>query len=62
MRLKYKNEIFKVLHQSSVADFEAGAITEEQMREYDRACLEPEAQSAPKAARTTKRALASASV
>jgi DNA-binding transcriptional regulator YiaG len=59
MGLKYKSEIFKVLHQSSVADFEAGAITAEEMREFDRDCLVQAPKPAPKSVRTTKRALAS---
>jgi DNA-binding transcriptional regulator YiaG len=62
MGLKYKSEIFKMLHEDSVADFEAGAITEEEMREFDRACLVQDEPAAPKAARTAKRALSPASV
>jgi DNA-binding transcriptional regulator YiaG len=59
MGLKYKSEIFKMLHEDSVADFEAGAITAEEMREFDRACLVQEPKPAPKAVRPAKRALAS---
>jgi DNA-binding transcriptional regulator YiaG len=51
MGLKYKSEIFKMLHEDSVADFEAGAITEEEMREFDRACLVQEPKPEPNAAR-----------
>jgi DNA-binding transcriptional regulator YiaG len=59
MEKRYKSEIMMVLHQLSVENFKIGAITEEEMREFDRACLEPEPQPAPKAARAAKRALAS---
>jgi DNA-binding transcriptional regulator YiaG len=47
---KYKSEILMVLHQEAIANFEVGAITEEEMREYDKDCLvhEPEqAEEAP---------------
>ncbi|MCL1993747.1 MAG: hypothetical protein FWG66_12465 [Spirochaetes bacterium] len=37
--MKYKSEIFKAVHQDAVADFEVGAISETQMREYDEMCL-----------------------
>jgi DNA-binding transcriptional regulator YiaG len=62
MRLKYKSEILKVLYEDALGLFEIGAITEEQMRETASNCLMLEPQPKPKAERTTKRALASASV
>jgi len=37
--MKYKSEIFEVLHQDAIADFEAGAISESRMREFDEMCL-----------------------
>jgi len=37
--MKYKSEIYEVLHQDAMADFEVGAISETQMREYDELCL-----------------------
>ena len=42
--MKYKSEIFEVVHQDAVADFEVGAISEARMREFDKMCLvqEPE--------------------
>jgi len=42
--MKYKSEIYEVLHQDAVADFEVGAISEARMREFDEMCLaqEPE--------------------
>jgi DNA-binding transcriptional regulator YiaG len=56
---KYKTKILKVLHQMAVEDFKIGAISEERMREYDRACLVQEPKPASKAVRVAKRALAS---
>jgi DNA-binding transcriptional regulator YiaG len=44
MRLKYKSKIMEAIHEDALGLFEVGAITEEQMREFDRACLEPETQ------------------
>ena len=42
--MKYKSEIFEVIHQDAIADFEVGAISEARMREFDKMCLaqEPE--------------------
>ena len=42
--MKYKSEIYEVIHQDAVADFEVGAISEVRMREFDEMCLvqEPE--------------------
>ncbi|MCL2232064.1 MAG: hypothetical protein FWB99_03205 [Treponema sp.] len=37
--MKYKSEIYEVLHRDAMADFEVGAISETQMREYDELCL-----------------------
>jgi putative transcriptional regulator len=63
MKLKYKSKIFKMLHEDATGLFEIGAISEERMREYDRACLVQEPKPAPQpkstAVRPAKRALAS---
>ena len=42
--MKYKSEIYEVVHQDAVANFEVGAISEIEMREFDEMCLiqEPE--------------------
>ena len=42
--MKYKSEIYEVVHQDAVANFEVGAISEARMREFDEMCLvqEPE--------------------
>jgi len=41
---KYYSEICEVMHQEAMAEFEAGLISEAEMREYDELCLiqEPE--------------------
>ena len=36
---KYKSEIYEVLHQDALADFEVGAISEDRMREYGEMCF-----------------------
>jgi len=37
--MKYKSEILKVIHQDAMADFEVGAISEKEMKEFDKMCL-----------------------
>jgi len=37
--MKYKSEIYEVVHQDAMANFEVGAISEAQMREFDEMCL-----------------------
>jgi DNA-binding transcriptional regulator YiaG len=41
--MKYKSEIFEVIHESATEKFKIGAISEERMREYDKMCLASEA-------------------
>ena len=36
---KYKSEIYEVIHQDAMADFEVGAISEARMKEYDDMCF-----------------------
>ena len=40
--MRYKSEIYEVVHQDAVANFEVGAISEIEMREFDEMCLEQE--------------------
>ena len=40
--MKYKSEIFEVIHESATEKFKIGAISEERMREYDKMCLASE--------------------
>jgi len=37
--MKYKSEIYEVVHQDAVEMFKIGAISEERMREFDKMCL-----------------------
>jgi putative transcriptional regulator len=37
--MKYKSEIFEVVHQDATEMFKIGAISEERMREFDEMCL-----------------------
>ena len=37
--MKYKSEIYEVVHQDATAMFEIGAISEAKMREFDEMCL-----------------------
>jgi putative transcriptional regulator len=43
--MKYKSEIYEVMHQDAIADFEVGAISETRMREYDEMCLVQESET-----------------
>jgi DNA-binding transcriptional regulator YiaG len=52
--MRYKSEIYEVIHQDAVANFEVGAISEDQMREYDEMCLVREPRTANETAETTK--------
>jgi DNA-binding transcriptional regulator YiaG len=53
--MKYKSEIFEVIHQSGAAKYEIGAISAAEMREYDKMCLVQEPKPAHKAANPAKR-------
>ena len=37
--MTYKSEIYEVVHQDAVANYEVGAISESEMREFDKMCL-----------------------
>jgi putative transcriptional regulator len=52
--MRYKSEIFEVIHQSATDKFEIGAITPAAMREFDEICLVREPESAKEAALTAK--------
>jgi len=43
--MKYKSEIFEVIHQSAVEKFKIGAITEAKMSEYNEMCLVSETET-----------------
>jgi len=60
--MKYKSEIYEVIHQDATADYEAGAISEEKMKEYDKMCLVQEPETSYKADKSPKTEYAAASV
>jgi len=43
--MKYKSEIYEVVHQDAMANFEVGAISEAKMREFDEMCLVQESEA-----------------
>ena len=38
--MKYKSEIFEVLHQDAIADFKVGAISETELQEFEEMCFD----------------------
>ena len=43
--MKYKSEIYEVVHQDAIANFEIGAISETEMRDFDKMCLVQESET-----------------
>ncbi|MCL2191113.1 MAG: XRE family transcriptional regulator [Treponema sp.] len=43
--MRYKSEIYEVVHQDAMANFEVGAISEAEMREFDEMCLATESKA-----------------
>jgi len=37
--MRYKSEIYEVIHRDAVANFDVGAISAAEMREFDEMCL-----------------------
>jgi len=48
---KYKSEIYEVIHQDAMANFDIGAISKAEMQKFDKMCLVKE----PKASYKTKK-------
>ena len=46
--MKYKSEIFEVIHQSAIEKFKIGAISESRMNEYNEMCLAESNETAEK--------------
>lgn len=46
MKRKYQSEILKAIHEDAAANYEVGAISADEMREYDQNCLAPSVKSA----------------
>jgi len=44
--MKYKSEIYEVVHENAIEKFKIGAISEARMREYDEMCLVKESEVA----------------
>ena len=44
--MKYKSEIYEVVHQDATEMFKIGAISKERMREFDKMCLASETDAA----------------
>jgi len=44
--MKYKSEIYEVVHQDATEMFKIGAISKERMREFDKMCLASETDTA----------------
>jgi len=40
--MKYESDILEMIHKNAIIDFKLGIISEEEMNEYDEACLSPE--------------------
>ena len=43
--MKYRSEIFEVLHQDAIADFKVGAISEVELREFEEMCFVQESET-----------------
>jgi DNA-binding transcriptional regulator YiaG len=43
--MKYKSEIYEVVHNDAVEMFKIGAISEDRMKEYDKKCLVQETET-----------------
>jgi DNA-binding transcriptional regulator YiaG len=52
--MKYKSEIFEVIHQDATEMFAIGAISAARMREYDRDCLVQEPETVKETVETTE--------
>jgi DNA-binding transcriptional regulator YiaG len=37
--LRYKSDAFQAIHEDALANYEVGAITREELEEYERACF-----------------------
>jgi len=42
--MKYKSEIYEVIHQDAMANFEIGAISKAEMQKFDKMCLVQESE------------------
>ena len=49
--MKYKSDAYEAIHEDAMANFEVGAISEAEMREFDKMCLISEPKKTRKAER-----------
>ena len=50
--MKYKSEIYEVVHQDATAMFEIGAISEAEMQKFNKMCLIQEPEKTPATPKT----------
>ena len=43
--MKYKSEIYEALHEETIADFRVGAISEAELREFEKICFVQEGET-----------------
>ena len=58
--MKYKSEIYEVIHQDAMANFETGAISKAEMKKFDKMCLVNETEAAYTAEKSPKTEYAAA--
>jgi putative transcriptional regulator len=51
---RYKSEIYEVIHQDAMANFEIGAISKAEMQKFDKMCLVQEPEKAYAAEKSPK--------
>jgi len=59
--MKFKSEIYEVIHRDAVEMFEIGAISKDEMRKFDKMCLVREPKTSYKAEKSPKTEYAAAS-
>jgi len=59
--MKYKSEIYEVIHQDAVANFEIGAISKAEMKKFDKMCLVKEPKTSYTSEKSIKTEFAAAS-
>jgi len=59
--MKYKSEIYEVIHQDATANFEIGAISKAEMKKFDKMCLVKEPKASYAAEKSPKTEYAAAS-
>ena len=60
--MKYKSEIYEVVHQDATSMFEIGAISRAEMKKFDKMCLVKEPKASYAAEKSPKTEYAAASL